>query len=86
MARESRVSRKPSGMIGCVMKKASMTRKSAAEGARVVVRLAVSPDLSGVTGRYFRETGEAASSLLSRDEALQEELWRLSARLTGLSP
>jgi len=53
------------------------------DGARVVVRLAVSPELSGVTGRYFRAGGEAESSLLSRDEELQEELWRVSARMTG---
>jgi retinol dehydrogenase-14 len=58
--------------------------KSAEEGARVIVRLAVSPELSGVTGRYFRNEGEAASSLLSRDEELQEGLWQASARMTGL--
>ncbi len=60
--------------------------KSAAEGARVVVRLALAPELAGVTGRYFRDTGEAASSPLSRDEETQEKLWSVSARMTEISP
>lgn len=60
--------------------------KSPEEGARVVVRLAAAPELSGVTGRYFRSDGEAEPSFLSRDEDLQEELWRISARMTGVTP
>lgn len=58
--------------------------KSPEEGARVIVRLAAAPELSGVTGRYFRNEGETVSSDLSRDEELQEALWRASARMTGL--
>ena len=60
--------------------------RSPEEGARVIVRLAAAPELSGVTGRYFRSDGEAESSLLSRDDGLQEELWCVSARMTGLAP
>lgn len=60
--------------------------RSPEEGARVIVRLAAAPELSGVTGRYFRSDGEAESSLLSRDDGLQEDLWRVSARMTGLTP
>lgn len=60
--------------------------RSPEEGARIIVRLAADPELSGVTGRYFRSDGEAESSLLSRDEGLQEDLWRVSARMTGLTP
>ncbi len=59
--------------------------RSAEGAARLLVRLATAPELKGVTGRYFRDTGEeGGSSLLSHDEELQEELWRVSCRLTSL--
>lgn len=57
---------------------------SAEKGAETVVQLAASPELEGVTGRYFEEGKLAEPSPLARDEALAKRLWEVSASLTGL--
>ncbi len=54
-------------------------------GAATSIRLATDPELSGVSGRYFRPEGEAQSSMASYDEDLASRLWKESERLTGLS-
>lgn len=53
-------------------------------GAETPVHLALSPEVAGVTGRYFvnRQQSPAASSV--DDRHLAAELWRVSAELTGL--
>jgi hypothetical protein len=57
-----------------------------AEGAKPVLYLATSPDVEGVTGKYFKETRPAASSLISHDPVIGARLWNLSLRLTGELP
>jgi retinol dehydrogenase 14 len=56
-----------------------------AQGADAIVHLAASPELEGVTGRYFVGRQEARSSAASYDEALQRRLWDESVRLTALA-
>jgi NAD(P)-dependent dehydrogenase (short-subunit alcohol dehydrogenase family) len=58
---------------------------SAEKGADTSVYLAASPEVEGVTGRYFVGQRETRSSLASYDEALQRRLWEESARLTSLA-
>ncbi len=53
------------------------------EGARVVLRMASSPEVEGVTGRYFREEGEVAPSAAALDDDAARRLWRVSEALTG---
>ncbi len=65
-------------------------------GARVPVYVASSPDLDGVTGKYFEVTGhftwsriypretETRASAISYDVESQRELWEASAKLTGV--
>jgi retinol dehydrogenase-14 len=55
------------------------------EGAAHVVRLAASPELEGVTGKYFEEGKQVAPSSLGQDEALAKRLWEVSAGMAGLS-
>jgi len=55
------------------------------EGADTGVWLASSPDVEGVTGRYFQRRHAVQSSLASYDVAAQQRLWRISEELTGLS-
>lgn len=57
-----------------------------AQGAQVPIRVATSPELAGVTGRYFRAEGEARSSPQSYDVAARERLWSASAALVGIDP
>jgi NAD(P)-dependent dehydrogenase (short-subunit alcohol dehydrogenase family) len=54
------------------------------EGADATVRLAVSPELEGVTGRYFDGEREARAHAQAYDWEAGARLWRLSEELTGL--
>jgi retinol dehydrogenase-14 len=54
------------------------------KGAETSVYLASSPDVEGVTGKYFDKKREARSSRVSIEEEPQELLWKMSADLTGL--
>jgi NAD(P)-dependent dehydrogenase (short-subunit alcohol dehydrogenase family) len=54
------------------------------DGARTSVYLASSPEVEGVTGRYFERCEEARSSEASHDTAAAERLWRVSEELTRL--
>jgi len=54
------------------------------EGADTGVWLASSPDVEGVTGRYFQRRHAVRSSRASYDVAAQQRLWRISEELTVL--
>jgi NAD(P)-dependent dehydrogenase (short-subunit alcohol dehydrogenase family) len=53
------------------------------EGAEATVRLAVSPELEGVTGRYFDGTREGRADPQAYDEEARKWLWSLSEELSG---
>lgn len=55
---------------------------SAEQGAATIVQLAASPDLEGVTGKYFEKGRPVPPAPLGRDEALAKRLWDVSASLT----
>jgi NAD(P)-dependent dehydrogenase (short-subunit alcohol dehydrogenase family) len=57
---------------------------TAAQGAETVIYLASSPDVEGVSGKYFYKCNEVESSPASHDEAAAKRLWQLSAEMTGL--
>lgn len=57
---------------------------SVREGVDATVRLAASPELEGVTGRYFDGQREARAHAQAYDPDARGKLWELSARLTGL--
>jgi NAD(P)-dependent dehydrogenase (short-subunit alcohol dehydrogenase family) len=56
-----------------------------AEGAKTMIHLASSPDVTGVTGQYFDKSKMVASSAASLDQTVQEQLWAHSEKLAGLS-
>jgi short-subunit dehydrogenase len=56
------------------------------EGAQTSIYLASSPEVEGVTGKYFVRQKPVRSSRVSYDRAAAQRLWRLSEQLTGLSP
>lgn len=58
--------------------------KTPAQGAATSVHLASSPDVAGVSGRYFADRTARKSSRRSYDEQLARRLWEVSAELTGL--
>jgi NAD(P)-dependent dehydrogenase (short-subunit alcohol dehydrogenase family) len=55
------------------------------QGADTVVYLAASPEVDGVTGKYFVKRKAVRSSRESDDHEVQERLWQVSAELTGLT-
>ncbi|HVZ22995.1 MAG TPA: SDR family oxidoreductase [Vicinamibacterales bacterium] len=63
----------------------ALRHASTRDGARTSIYLASSPEVEGVTGRYFVDCREQPSSALSRDRDLQQRLWEVSCRLTGLA-
>jgi NAD(P)-dependent dehydrogenase (short-subunit alcohol dehydrogenase family) len=59
------------------------TMSTVEEGAEAVVRLAVSPELEGVTGRYFDGKREAHANRQAYDVVARQKLWDLSEKLCG---
>ena len=59
------------------------TMSTVEEGAEAVVRLAASPGLEGVTGRYFDGTREARANRQAYDPRARKRLWDLSEDLSG---
>jgi NAD(P)-dependent dehydrogenase (short-subunit alcohol dehydrogenase family) len=55
------------------------------QGAETSIYLAASPEVAGVTGKYFTRKKPVRSSRASYDEAAARRLWEISERLTGLS-
>jgi NAD(P)-dependent dehydrogenase (short-subunit alcohol dehydrogenase family) len=51
------------------------------EGVEATLRLVVTPELDGVSGRYFDGLEESAASPQAYDEAARARLWELSERL-----
>jgi NAD(P)-dependent dehydrogenase (short-subunit alcohol dehydrogenase family) len=54
------------------------------KGAETSVFLASSPDVEGVTGRYFQNKKEKQSSSASYDPKLAKSLWEVSTEMVGL--
>ncbi len=59
--------------------------KSPAQGAETPIYLASSPEVAGVTGRYFANRKPKTSNRASYDTEAQARLWRVSADLVGLT-
>ncbi len=56
------------------------------KGAQTAIYLASSPEVEGVTGKYFVKQRPVTSSPVSLDPEAAQELWRISAAMTGLPP
>jgi NAD(P)-dependent dehydrogenase (short-subunit alcohol dehydrogenase family) len=54
-------------------------------GAQTMIHLASSPDVAGVTGKYFDKSKAVSSSAASLDQAVQEQLWAHSEKLAGIT-
>lgn len=51
------------------------------QGARTSIHLASSPEVEGVTGKYFAKCRPVRSNAVSYDEASQKKLWSLSVEM-----
>lgn len=53
------------------------------EGARTSVYLAISSEVTEVSGKYFEDRKPVRSSALTYDRSVQERLWKVAEELTG---
>ena len=67
-------------LIGWLMARMAMTPEQGADNS---VYLASSPEVAGVTGKYYVKREAVPSAPLSYDVDLARELWQASTRLTG---
>jgi NAD(P)-dependent dehydrogenase (short-subunit alcohol dehydrogenase family) len=72
------------GIFKHLVKLAAPFMLSAEGGARTSVFLASSPEVEGVSGRYFIKSKVAKESRAAQDDAATEKLWQKSAELTGV--
>ncbi len=74
------------GILGIIAKLyASLFAQTPEEGARTSIYLASSPDVEGVSGKYFVNCMPVESSLESYDKSASEKLWQISQKLTGIT-
>jgi NAD(P)-dependent dehydrogenase (short-subunit alcohol dehydrogenase family) len=59
---------------------------SVVKGAETSLHVASSPELEGVTGKYFVKCQVKWPSRYSQNDDLAERVWALSAKMTGLEP
>jgi len=74
------------GFFGALFALAGPFMLTPEKGARTQIWLASSPDVEGVTGKYFAKCREKKPSARALDEATQRRLWDVTAQLVGLSP
>jgi len=58
--------------------------KSPEQGAETMIYLSSSPDVKGITGKYWDNKKAKKSSTISYDRDQQERLWEVSAEITGI--
>ena len=73
------------GLMQIVMGLVTLFALKVEDGAKTSVYLASSPEVAGVTGKYFENSKEKKSSPASYDEAAQKRLWEISEQLTGIA-
>lgn len=74
-----------SGPVAFCLNMLKPLMRSLRKGAETVVYLASSPDVEGVTGQYFVNNRTRRSSRSSYDTAVAQQLWQVSAELTGMT-
>ncbi len=70
-------------MIIAMMKPFMLDSK---KGAQTSLYLASSPEVAGVSGRYFIKCKPAESGPLSRDPAVAAEIWQCTQKMIGMNP
>jgi len=80
----SNLGRSEGKALEVVRKLVGLFLKSPEEGARTSLYLACSPEVEGVSGRYYAKCHERTPAAHARDPELARRLWERSEALTGL--
>ncbi len=73
------------GLMNWIMNLVHLFAISEEKGAETIVYLASSPEVEGVTEKYWDKSKAVSSSQASYDEAAQKRLWEISEQMTGLT-
>jgi NAD(P)-dependent dehydrogenase (short-subunit alcohol dehydrogenase family) len=73
------------GLMGLAMSLMAFFTLKVEDGAKTSVYLASSPEVEGMTGKYFDKCKPKQSTAASYDEAAQKRLWDISEQLTGIA-
>jgi retinol dehydrogenase 12 len=71
------------GLFKSLVRLAAPFMTTPEKGAETLVYLATSPEVEGVTGKYFAKSRQARSSPVSRDPELAAKLWAASERFVA---
>lgn len=72
-------------MMGLLHPLARLLFLTPEQGARTSIYLATSPEVDGVTGKYFAKSTPAPTSAAARDMDVAARLWQVSEQMTGLA-
>jgi NAD(P)-dependent dehydrogenase (short-subunit alcohol dehydrogenase family) len=73
------------GLMSLALRGAKKFALTPEEGAKTLVYLATSPEVAGVSGKYFHECKEASPTAEAQSDADARRLWDVSAQLAGLA-
>jgi NAD(P)-dependent dehydrogenase (short-subunit alcohol dehydrogenase family) len=76
--------RNDKGWLGYAIKLVAPFFLTPEEGAATSIYLASSPEVEGVSGKYFAKSAEKKSNRESYDRDVARRLWEVSEKLTGL--
>lgn len=76
--------RNTSGLMGRLMPLIQIGAITPEKGAETSVYLAASPEVEGVSGKYFVKSKPVASSKVSYNQEDWRRLWEVSEKLTGI--
>jgi NAD(P)-dependent dehydrogenase (short-subunit alcohol dehydrogenase family) len=69
------------GLVNLAMRLISLFAINEEQGAQTSLYVAASPEVEGVTGKYFDKSRMVAPSPASQDEAAQKRLWQISEEI-----
>jgi len=81
----SNFGRNNDGPLRTMVKVMAPFMRSPAKGAETSIYLATSPEVEGVTGRYFFNSKEKQPSKAARNEEDARKLWQISEEMTAAS-
>ncbi len=73
------------GVMAWLIRAAQMMAISNERGAETMIYLATSPEVAGVSGKYFVNNRETQSSSQSNDTAVAQGLWQVSETMVGMT-
>jgi NAD(P)-dependent dehydrogenase (short-subunit alcohol dehydrogenase family) len=72
------------GLTSLVVRGAKRFALTPEEGAKTIIYLASSPEVEGITGKYFHKCMQAMPTAEAQNDADAQRLWDISAQLSGV--